>query len=63
MIFENTAALRPVEWKDKSGYTYGLHGTPPRSCWKSAWPRWKAGYKPCWHPVACQPLLWWTWPC
>jgi cystathionine beta-lyase len=22
------AALRSTEWKDKSGYTYGLHGTP-----------------------------------
>ncbi len=28
VIFEDTAALRTREWKDKSGYTYGLHGTP-----------------------------------
>ncbi len=28
VIFENTAALRARQWKDKSGYTYGLHGTP-----------------------------------
>ena len=28
VIFEDTAALRHREWKDKSGYTYGLHGTP-----------------------------------
>ena len=28
VIFENTAALRSRQWKDKSGYTYGLHGTP-----------------------------------
>lgn len=28
VIFEDTAALRKREWKDKSGYTYGLHGTP-----------------------------------
>ena len=28
VIFENTAALRSREWKDKTGYTYGLHGTP-----------------------------------
>ncbi len=28
VIFENTAALRSTQWKDKSGYTYGLHGTP-----------------------------------
>lgn len=28
VIFENTAALRVRQWKDKSGYTYGLHGTP-----------------------------------
>lgn len=28
VIFENTAALRTRDWKDKSGYTYGLHGTP-----------------------------------
>jgi cystathionine beta-lyase len=28
VFFDNTAALRQREWKDKSGYTYGLHGTP-----------------------------------
>ncbi|MFT3815381.1 MAG: PLP-dependent transferase [Acidovorax sp.] len=28
VIFENVAAMRSREWKDKSGYTYGLHGTP-----------------------------------
>jgi len=28
VIFENTAALKNRQWKDKSGYTYGLHGTP-----------------------------------
>ena len=28
VIFPNVAALRRREWKDKSGYTYGLHGTP-----------------------------------
>ncbi|MGC4393823.1 PLP-dependent transferase [Hydrogenophaga sp. T2] len=28
VIFPNVHALRTAEWKDKSGYTYGLHGTP-----------------------------------
>ena len=28
VVFEDTAALRSREWKDKTGYTYGLHGTP-----------------------------------
>jgi cysteine-S-conjugate beta-lyase len=28
VIFENTAALKARQWKDKTGYTYGLHGTP-----------------------------------
>ncbi|RZL11379.1 MAG: cystathionine beta-lyase [Rubrivivax sp.] len=28
VIFEDTAALQARQWKDKSGYTYGLHGTP-----------------------------------
>ena len=28
VIFANVAAMRSVEWKDKTGYTYGLHGTP-----------------------------------
>ncbi|HET8869807.1 MAG TPA: PLP-dependent transferase [Aquabacterium sp.] len=28
VIFKDTAALRARQWKDKSGYTYGLHGTP-----------------------------------
>lgn len=28
IIFPDTAALHARQWKDKSGYTYGLHGTP-----------------------------------
>ncbi|MEO7127982.1 MAG: PLP-dependent transferase, partial [Rhodoferax sp.] len=28
VFFANAAAMRTREWKDKSGYTYGLHGTP-----------------------------------
>ena len=28
VIFSDTAALRSRNWKTKSGYTYGLHGTP-----------------------------------
>jgi len=28
VIFPNVAAMRARDWKQKSGYTYGLHGTP-----------------------------------
>jgi len=28
VIFASTAAMRARTWKDKRGYTYGLHGTP-----------------------------------
>ena len=28
VIFPNVAAMRTRDWKNKSGYTYGLHGTP-----------------------------------
>jgi len=28
VIFPNVAALRARNWKNKDGYTYGLHGTP-----------------------------------
>ena len=28
VIFRDVAALRSRDWKDKAGYTYGLHGTP-----------------------------------
>lgn len=28
VIFPNVAAMRAREWKDKTSYTYGLHGTP-----------------------------------
>ena len=28
VLFENVAALRGRRWQDKTGYTYGLHGTP-----------------------------------
>lgn len=28
VIFPDVAAMRSTQWKDKTGYTYGLHGTP-----------------------------------
>lgn len=28
VIFPNVVAMRSRDWKNKSGYTYGLHGTP-----------------------------------
>jgi cysteine-S-conjugate beta-lyase len=28
VIFKNVAAMRARDWKNKDGYTYGLHGTP-----------------------------------
>ena len=28
VIFPNVAAMRARDWKHKTGYTYGLHGTP-----------------------------------
>jgi cysteine-S-conjugate beta-lyase len=28
IFFPSVAAMRSREWKDKTGYTYGLHGTP-----------------------------------
>ena len=28
VIFPSVAAMRSTDWKNKSGYTYGLHGTP-----------------------------------
>ncbi|MDB5747785.1 MAG: cystathionine beta-lyase [Massilia sp.] len=28
VLFENVAAMRSGEWKEKTAYTYGLHGTP-----------------------------------
>ena len=28
VLFENVAALRSGDWKNKAAYTYGLHGTP-----------------------------------
>jgi Cys/Met metabolism PLP-dependent enzyme len=28
VIFADTRSLQTTQWKDKSGYTYGLHGTP-----------------------------------
>ena len=28
VLFKDVAATRSGQWKDKSGYTYGLHGTP-----------------------------------
>lgn len=28
VLFENVAAVRARDWRNKAGYTYGLHGTP-----------------------------------
>ena len=28
VIFANTAALQARDWRERNGYTYGLHGTP-----------------------------------
>ena len=28
VIFPDVAAMRARDWKQKAGYTYGLHGTP-----------------------------------
>jgi cystathionine beta-lyase len=28
VLFANTATMRASQWKDKTAYTYGLHGTP-----------------------------------
>jgi len=28
VLFKDTAALRGRQWREKTGYTYGLHGTP-----------------------------------
>ena len=28
VLFKDVAAMRSGEWKEKNGYTYGLHGTP-----------------------------------
>jgi cystathionine beta-lyase len=28
VMFDDTVALRARQWKEKTGYTYGLHGTP-----------------------------------
>ncbi|WP_211465628.1 cystathionine beta-lyase [Collimonas silvisoli] len=28
VLFKNVAAMRARDWQEKSGYTYGLHGTP-----------------------------------
>src|SRR5438045_6105732 len=28
VIFANSAAMHSRQWQSKSGYTYGLHGTP-----------------------------------
>ena len=56
VIFPNVAAMRSREWKDKSGYTYGLHGTPTtfileeRLCALE-------------FPAALPPLPTWPWPC
>ena len=28
VLFDNVRQMRERRWRDKSGYTYGLHGTP-----------------------------------
>ena len=60
VIFPNVAAMRSREWKDKSGYTYGLHGTPTtfileeRLCTLEG-----VACNACWCPAASRPLPMW----
>jgi cystathionine beta-lyase len=48
------------DWKDKSGYTYGLHGTPTTYLLEERIAaRWKAASSACWCPAGWRPLPTW----
>ena len=51
VIFPNVAAMRGRDWKNKSGYTYGLHGTPTTFLLKRDWLRWRVGCSAYWFQV------------
>ena len=63
VFFPTVAAMRSREWKDKTAYTYGLHGTPTSYQLKSACAPSKGASSACWYPVAWQPWAWWRCRC
>jgi cystathionine beta-lyase/cystathionine gamma-synthase len=63
VIFENTAALKARQWKDKTGYTYGLHGTPTSFTLEARIASLEGGGIRCWRPAAWPPLHWSTLLC
>ena len=62
VIFPNVAAMRARDWKDKTGYTYGLHGTPTTFLLEER-ANWKVAPNACWCPAAWLPLPPWVWRC
>jgi cystathionine beta-lyase/cystathionine gamma-synthase len=63
VLFENTAALKTRQWKDKSGYTYGLHGTPTTFTLEERLATLEGGLQRCWFLPVWPPLPWSTWRC
>jgi cystathionine beta-lyase len=50
VIFPNVAALQARNWKEKTGYTYGLHGTPTTFMLEAR--------RRCWCPAGWRPSRW-----
>ena len=63
VIFKDTAALHARDWKEKTGYTYGLHGTPTTFTLEERIATLKAACKRCWCPAGWPPSRWSTWRC
>jgi cystathionine beta-lyase len=58
VFFPNVAAMRNFEWKDKSAYTYGLHGTPTTYMLEERLCTLEGGCNACWCPAGWRPLRW-----
>ncbi len=61
VFFRNVHDLRHREWRDKSGYTYGLHGTPTTFTLEERIATLEVVSSACWCPVDWPLWVWWTW--
>lgn len=59
VFFPNVAAMREFDWKDKTAYTYGLHGTPTTYMLEERLCVLEGGDNVCWSPAVWLPLLPW----
>ena len=63
IVFPTVAALRTRDWKHKTGYTYGLHGTPTTFTLEERIATLEGGSYCTLVPSGLAVWCWWAWRC